>query len=204
VRTLLSGVPLARSTEIQEHARAVYTQRWKYASGDARVFEPPSTAEQNAAFIAARRQLVRAAFGGYLGHRAHVLLQELGLARAEAWTPVTTSIVVNETDAENLRHLAHHSLLQRGLIRGVSWFARTPLFRPVVYMVLGLALLAFAIKRRHQLAITLLASAICYELSLMFFISRPEYAHSHWMILATLLGGWALSGEFSKPAQGST
>jgi hypothetical protein len=185
VQHLLAGVPLATSTEIQNHAKSVYSKPGKYAAGETRVFDPPATEAEREAVLSARYTVARAAPGAYLAHRWHVFRGILGFSKT--WSPLYTEFTQNAGVREGLRHAAFHSLLQSTLIRPVHWLSGTFLFRPYLYAVLALLLLPVAVIRKERDTAVLLASGLSYELGLMFVANRAEYRDSHWMIAATVV-----------------
>ena len=193
----LAGVPLASPSDVLERARRGYGRVDDYARGDDRVFDPPSTAGERDALIAARRTLARTAPLAYARHRAHVLAQLLGLGRRPPrWLPLYTKFVPSPGDRTVLEFDAHHSLAQRILTAPVRALARTVLFRPWLYAIAALVLVGVAAVRRRGLALVVLASGLCYELARGLETARPDYRDSHWLIVATAL---ALALAIARP-----
>jgi hypothetical protein len=184
-RRLLDGVRLATVTGIQQRARSLDGKLGSYAATDQRLFELPVNQAERDALYAARRAVARAAPASYLEHRRRLFFRELGFARSQ-WWPLHTDFIAHPSNREVLRHAARHSLLQAQLVRGMRLLSATFLFRPSLYFVLALVLLPLAAARRQRDSLVLLASAVLYELSLMFVALRPEYRDSHWMIAGTV------------------
>jgi hypothetical protein len=191
VRSLLVDVPLAYPDQLQKRARTVYGRELFYDATELRVFEPTETQAQRDGLYAARRATIRAMPGAYLVNRWHYFYRELGLSSAP-WTTVYTKFTETERDGYAMSHYGHHSPVQRALIKPVELLGETFLFLPLLYLVLAVLLLGYAIWRRETLLITLLTSGLAYAASLFFFSTRAEYRDSHWLIAATLLSGFAL------------
>ena len=184
IREVLGDTRLPGTPGIQERACKIEGKSAAFADGEDRIFENPDTEAERSSVISARLALARAAPGGYLVHRGKRFLQVLGL-----WSrpPLYTELLEDSGQAEGLRHRASHSNVQEALIVPVRWLAQTPLLRPYVYFIVALILLPLAAIRRQRVALMLLASAIAYEVSLMFVTLRATPQDSHWMIAATVL-----------------
>ena len=167
---LLAGTPLVATIDIQEP-----------------IFRGDTSLPERKALIAARRALIREQPAAWLAHRGRRLHAELGLPPSREWPALYTSFVDSPEQARDIAHWSQHSFVQRVLIAPVRWLSETPLFRPYVYAILALVLLALAIAWRQRVAAIVLASGIVYELSVGWFSVRPAYRHSHWMIVATVL-----------------
>jgi len=187
LQALLADTPLASSTGIQQRARTLYGKSALYTTTDQRLFDPPWSAAQREGLIEARGALARAAPAGYLTHRGARFVRLLGLPRSRPWSPLHTQFVGDPAQATAIQHSARHSVLQATLIRPVEWLSQTFLFRPYVYFILALVLLPVAAVRRQRESTLLFASAVGYELALMFVSARGDYRESHWMIAATVL-----------------
>lgn len=79
-----------------------------------------------------------------------------------------------------------YSRLQTWAQKKVLWTARgTPLFRPWIYLVLSLILLAFCRGQRDTFA--LLLSGLGMESTLLLLAPTPDYRYSHWMVITTCI-----------------
>lgn len=199
VRKLLGDVELASAEDIQARAKALYGKDWAYAGGANPLFVMPETQAQRDALFAARHALVQEFPGAYLSHRWYWFELTLGLRRPGTWKPVYTEFVPTENDKAVLLHAGHHSLLQRALIASVKALQNTWLFRPALYLALAIVLFGIALWRKRPLESALLASAIVYELVLMFVETTVEYRDSHTMVVLTLLAAFVMLARLRIP-----
>lgn len=188
IAKLLEGVPLSGEPNLQARAKEVYGKDRLYASGDKRVFDPIATDGQRDALEAARGRVIRNAPASYLRHRIHIFNRVLGLSRSRTWSSVFTRHGEGAADYKATNHLAHSSLLQRGLVRIFTLGHNTFLFRPYLFALLLVPMLVFAILRRERLATMLLATGLAYELALFFVATRMTYRDSHALAVMTVLG----------------
>src|SRR5262249_6236761 len=61
----------------------------------------------------------------------------------------------------------------------------TPLFRPYVYLVVALCLLALC--RGHRDALAIVLSGLALEATLVLVAPTTDYRYSHWMIVCTCI-----------------
>lgn len=184
VRSVLGDTALAVSTGIQQRARELYGKPARYASGDDRLFDPP-TGSSREALLGARRSVALSAPVAYLRHRLRVFLPLIGWTRTPS--AINTEFVAGRDHSISLAHAARHSLVQRLLVAPVRWSSRTIVHRPYVYAILALVLLPLAIGWRERTAAVLLASALSYEVALLFVVVRPSGTESLPLLVATLL-----------------
>ncbi len=194
----LEGVHLATQTGIQHTAQQLDGKPSRAAAGEGRLFEPPQTDDERDALFAARRSLAMHEPGSYLHHRLRHLFRLLGLKRPPSWTPAYTKIIPTRSHVEPLQHAERHSLLQSLLLAPVQWTSKTLLFRPVIFFVLALLLLPFALLRRQHIAAVLIVSAITHELALSIVTTTAGYTDSHWMIVATLVAAALLIAHWTR------
>lgn len=184
------GVYFAHEEDIQSHAKQAYGHR-PYDHGPKRMFDYADTDRAKTAVLDARTQLSFAHPLAYLKHRGHVFVRVLGFVRGKRWRPFHTEFVQNPNERYTLAHDARHSSIQRALIWPVRKLSHSILFRVYVYAFIALVILGIALVRRHAIAALLAASGIAYELALGIVTAEPDYRHSHWMmvtsVLATLL-----------------
>lgn len=191
---LLHGTPLVVKHGIQAHARRIYWSRNSYqvTRGPDRLFDDPTTAEQWAALDRAWHDLIASDWHAYAESRVASFREVLGLSSAQLMAPVWNDFIERPDHMDWCEHAATWSWLQYKLGRIYTWLAvETPLFRPYVYAVLAVILLAGMLMGpgvglvRDRTAIALLASGLVYEASLLPASGAPDYRYSHWMITTT-------------------
>ena len=77
-----------------------------------------------------------------------------------------------------------------GMQKVVRGFAVTPLFRPVIYVVL--AILVIVLARRRPLLRNLAIAGLAYELVMFFTAPTADYRYSHFFITAVCVALGAL------------
>ena len=188
LREVLRDTPLRVTTGIQAKARQVFSARNPYGidHGDGRMFDAPTTETQRAALVRAWRELVGSDLVAYLRFRWAGFREVLGLSAQPLWSPVWNDFLGGADQAGMVDHDATWSSLQYRLGRGLTWLAfETPLFRPYLYALLALLLLAVACRDRVTLA--LFVSGLLYELSFAVAGGTPDNRYSHWLIVCTCL-----------------
>jgi hypothetical protein len=200
IRDALAGVELvpSASADPQARARALGDNHLLFDDPERGLFAGGVGQTQRDAIRAAHWPIIRVTPGGYLAYRWHYFKRVIGLAN-EKYPAFYTVFVVSHDQATAIAHQARHSLLQSTLLRIIRPLSRTFLFRPYFYLFVALVMLPFALKRRQVLAITLLASGILYELSLLFTAIRAEYRDSHWLAVSTVLAVILLTVQGTRP-----
>jgi hypothetical protein len=188
LRKIFAGVPLRVSDHIQEKFRSVYTAANFYhlMRGPDRLLDPPKNEAERDAIEATWKQLIATYLVAYLRYRVDNFEMLVKLDRPPVATNVYTWFTVigaPETIPE-LSHDATASRLQSELMRASTWLSLSPLYFTFVYFALSFALLWFA--RRDALELSLLLSAIGYELAWFFLAATTDVRYSQWMELATL------------------
>jgi hypothetical protein len=146
----------------------------------------PAPPEKRAAVARMFRGALSAYPGGYLVHRATVMKYVLGLHDGPVYSPVMMHRLQYTGLLEKLGVSTHATGLQSAWQRRVQWFARhTPLFRPWMYVVLALILLAFC--RGHRDVFALLLSGLGLEASLFLLAPTPDYRYSHWLVVCVVI-----------------
>jgi hypothetical protein len=147
-------------------------------SGDA-----PAPPEQRAALEHLFWSTVSAHPVAYLEHRLAVMRWVLALTSE----PPNSTVMLHKLQPEALHDLGIHSVAtpKQGLwSRRFSRLAtHTPLYRPWIYALLALILLAFC--RRHADIAALLLSGLGAEGSLLLFAGSGDYRYSHWLVVCT-------------------
>jgi hypothetical protein len=190
LRATLADTRFIVDHDIQRVARTSYTPRvWFSVEHEGQpMFELPMAKPQRLAIRRAWWTLVREHPQAYLRHRAAVMGELLGLTSSETWEPVAQTLAGTERQYKRLRHEASPSFLQRRLGNAYrDHLGNGPLYRPWMYAVLALILLADALRRRDRLIVALLASGLVYEASFFIGAAAPDFRYSHWMVTCTCL-----------------
>jgi hypothetical protein len=191
LRRILEGTPLMAHLPIEEQARRAYSPRmwWPVANGDNRVFDWPTTDAQREAIARAWKTLVTDFPVGYMRHRWRVFREVIGLSSSPVFDPAWQS----HMPSPPLHHEATSGALQGVLARAVAWVAKTPLFRPFIYILVALVVIVVALVRKRHDVLPLVLSGIGNELTLLPFAPSADYRYSHWMITSALLAAVILS-----------
>jgi hypothetical protein len=189
LRETLRGVPLVVDTNIQAQCRKLYALRgaWRITQGDDKLMNNPVTPAEWDALSRAWIDLVLDDPGAYLAYHWVTFRELLGVDRLPR-APVYALFVEEEGAIAELRHSAWYSTAQWYGVKVLFILAETtPLFRPWLYAVIGLALLVLCVRDRLTAAI--MASGYLYELSYFPFAAEPDYRYSHWMITTVVIAG---------------
>lgn len=186
VRDLLAGIELHETSDLQARICKAYDPRvWfslTYEGPGRGIFVAlPGKAERLARRHAWWR-IVREHTGAYLAHRWGVTRRLLGLSSDPVAEPV------NQTTA-NSAHLEQMGIgvkpfaFQTKLARFFAeTLATTLLFRPWAYLVIGLVMFGYALRKRDGWLCAVLGSGLLYEASYFIGAAAPDYRYSHWMI----------------------
>ncbi|MDB4956285.1 MAG: hypothetical protein JWO36_3854 [Myxococcales bacterium] len=180
---VFEGTPLVVHQDIWGAARNAYspTTWWYVTNGEGRVFDWPVTPEHRRALEHAWRTLVLGNPLSYVLHRGRMFGRVLALTNDPVFDAVWNVRLNMEQVGE-----PETTGIQGAIGDGLKWLAaHTFLFRPHVYFVLALLFLPLA--RRHADILGLLASGLCYELTLVIAAPSPDFRYSHWMIVCTIL-----------------
>lgn len=191
LRALLVGVPIHAPSDLQRRFCEVYPPGKRDWFAYAGLFDWEPNEHERAARKRAWKRMVTRFPGAYIESRLVFAADLLGLIPgAWTWEPVGQDFAGTSDQLRLVSHDHTHSAVQKGLGRAYRWLAEeTPLYRPWLYALAGLALLAWAIRRRDLLVGCIVASGIVYELSIILFANAPDFRYSHWMIACTCLGG---------------
>lgn len=126
--------------------------------------------------------------GAYLRHRFAVLATVLSIGDSTPPGAITKREAPDwNVAAERLDLQQTWSGLQLRMTRwAVEVWKHTPLFVPLIYLVLSLLCLPLAFRQRDVLAILL--SGLSFEGGLLFLAPSPDYRYSHWMVICTVVG----------------
>ncbi len=202
IRVAIAGARLAPTPDIQGRACELKGRSSAWTTGDARIFEPPTTDAERDALVAARTSIALAAPAAFLAHRWRMFVRAIGVSSSSS--ALYTEPLQDVGQAQAIGHLASHSRLQSVLIAPMRWLAKTPLLRPWLYLLLALVALPFAVIERERIAIALLASGLLYELTVMFTALTAQRRESHWMMAATVLAVALLIVRRFWPVSGKT
>lgn len=207
LREILRGTPLPDDTNIQAHARKLFSPRSAMALmyGDKPLWALPGPS-QHAAIERAWRTLVLGDWRSYLDYRVAGFRELLGLSDEELWGPVWFMFLGYPELRTMVQHNAGQSSFQALVVPALGWCANeTRMFRPYLYALLAIALLL--VCARDRLSIGLLASGLLYELSYFPAANTVDFRYSHWMILCTTLAALVLfvqrlrGGRVAGPAE---
>ena len=204
LREVLRGTPLLHDTDIHARARALYAPKTSYqvTRGDDRLFEDPTTPEHIAALTRAWKLLVFNDPLAYLTHRNAVFAELLGLSDEPLWGPVYTRFAESHDQELWIDHQAMNSRIQLVLSHTFYRLAtETSLFRPYLYAVIALLLLALCC--RDRLSLTILASGLGYELGYWPITSTPDHRYSQWMITCACIAVVLLFAQRYRAGRGA-
>lgn len=182
VEQLLAGAPLVVHENIASHTP--YEPRmWRFVlEGPKRLFDYPKNDAERAAILRAWKGLVLGSPGTYLHVRLRVFQEVLGLSRRPLFDAVWHERQENWTAPTTVPLRAS----QEAIGDAMDWLAyHGGIFRPYLYFLVACVLLALA--RRDLPMLALVASGICYELTLVPFAPSADARYSHWMITTALL-----------------
>ncbi|HEU0036466.1 MAG TPA: hypothetical protein VFQ53_37900 [Kofleriaceae bacterium] len=196
VRDLLDNADLVER-DPQAYARAHYeaASGWGLALFALRA---PMSDAQARTLVHARRTLIREQPGAYLRHRLDTYAVVLGLS-GDAWSKKL--VVTHDYQEPQLLAKANvprgYTKLQGWIGEALDMLAKTPLFRPWLYVLLAIALVvAF---RRDAVLRGLLASGLALELSLVYNAGAPDFRESHWLATTALVAAAiAIARRFSR------
>ncbi|MDQ3336731.1 MAG: hypothetical protein M4D80_16310 [Myxococcota bacterium] len=183
---ILKGLELGTDKGIQARCRSLYEQRgaWRITQADDRLMNYPATPAQWDALSRAWKTLVLQEPGAYFAYHWDTFRRVIGVD-AVPRSPIYNLFVEFDVAVDELDHNAGYSTTQAYLSKAFYALAETPLFRPWLYMVLALVLLALFV--RDRLTAGLIVSGLLYELSYFPVGADPDFRYSHWMIASVTL-----------------
>jgi hypothetical protein len=190
IATALSGLTLHEPDKLGERLAAGRDAlgAWVFYNGDARLIDPITTDAESDALSAAWRGAISQHFGAYVTHRKTMTKALLGIPTT--WSPVFDEFGDRDLLAP-LHHRASVSDWQSGMQQIVRGAAATPLFRPWLYVILAIAAVVLARKRRVLRALA--ASGLIYELALIVCTPVADFRYSHWLVTAACAACAALA-----------
>ena len=128
----------------------------------------------------------------YLAHRAGVFCEVIGAHERKLFAPVYFGMPRDSPDYAGVRRLFPAELeavspVQEALRSGFEWSAEFVIYRPWLWLLLNLLLIAVAagLSRRRAGMVALGFSGLLYELALFFIAPSADYRYSHWLVLST-------------------
>ena len=196
---LTAGIPLHPGPPLQHNICLGYTSRVAYLSlsfGEHWVFHNMPDDDERAARGAAWWRVVTEHTGAWLAHRWAIMRNVLGLVDDDPWEPVCLDYLADRGAEHQLGHDATPSRLGRWI--ATKWMLRwtkTLLFRPWAYVVVGLVLFGYAVRRRDLWIGALVASGVAMEASLFLASPGSDFRYSHWMITCVCIAALTVFGE---------
>lgn len=183
---ILKGLELGTETGIQARCKSLYEQRgaWRITQADDRLMSYPATPAQWDALTRAWKRLVFGEPRAYFAYHWDTFSKVIGVHDVPR-SPIYNLFVEFDVAVDELDHNAGYSTAQEYLSRAFYALAETPIFRPWVYAVLALVLLAVFV--RDRLTAGLMTSGLLYQLSYFPVGADPDFRYSHWMITAVTL-----------------
>jgi hypothetical protein len=208
LRETLAGTPLEIDHDLHAAIRTRYAPDdfERLIAGDGRVWnltiigQTPAPAPQVEAMTRAFWAVVTEHPGAYLRHRVAVLLATLEITTSPG-VGVITRRGQNRDYLHDLGLDPDGTSLQLALEHRFKQLAqRTPLFQPWIYVLLALALLAFAGTR---LEVAVLLSGLGLESSLLLLAPTTDYRYSHWLVVCTLIAGVMVVARYANTVRTS-
>ncbi|MEP6860013.1 MAG: hypothetical protein ABJE66_05300 [Deltaproteobacteria bacterium] len=191
VRTELAGMELRQSGDLWKKLCASFNQlNWiPLVNQDTSPFVDTAGPAERDARRAAYFRVIREHPGAYARHRLDVMKLILGLTGETPEQPVIQTIAGTEGQIKMLKLGTQTSKFQRVVGRKLEKLANTNkmLFRPWVYVLLGLAMLGYAAVRRDGMIAGLIASGFLFEASYIVGAPGAGFRYSHWMIICVVL-----------------
>jgi hypothetical protein len=191
---LLTPTRIAIDHDFHEAIRAKYRPETftQLIGGDDRLWTVPiagtmpAPTQQRQAIEWAWRAIIGGHIGAYVQYRFSCFAEVLGLrAKFNGATVIRRKAQTPERLAANQISTTTLPLQRFGERAMVIVAKQTFLFRPWLYALIALALLAFC--RGHRDIAALLASGLLMELSLLALAVTPDYRYSHWLVVCTCL-----------------
>jgi len=185
---LLDGLPLRYHDHLNERFAKLYSPTSYYQlmrDGDY-LIEPPHDDATAARVTAVWKRIVLGHPSAYLHYRWDNFRALLAIGTPATFSRVyvwLTVIAAPETIPE-LGHDAAPSRVQGELRRASIWISLTPLYDVFIYFALCFLLLPLCVASALEISIVL--SAIGYQLALFFMASTVDFRYCQWMILCSV------------------
>ncbi len=185
-----AGIPIADATDLPNRLSKTHDafDWYPLAHGEKRPFDVITTAEGEAKLASAWRRTITKYPGAYLKHR-ELVIKELLLLDS------TAAIFESFGDVALLAPLHHRAIPSHWQVVMKTWVhavGKTPLFRPILYVLIAAVVLVLERKRR-TIASTFAASGLLYVAALFVFAPGIEYRLMHWIVTAGFAAALALA-----------
>lgn len=150
---------------------------------------PPKSDAEREAITRAWKRIVLAYPAAYLQYRWHVFRERIHLGDREIPSAAYvwfTDVLDLSGSARKVEHAAVPSKLQARLRDAMSWLGASWIFRPFIYIALGLLLVPLCIRGRE---LAIVVSGLVNEAVLFVLAPTIDYRYSVWLVVATLIGG---------------
>lgn len=197
IKQELVGIPLRLDTGLQQRFCQQYDPRWWFGlsyAGPGPFVTQPDPADRDAR-TAAYFRVIRNHPSAFLYHRWRVSKELLGLGVAVPDEPVCQTFVGADYQAKELKVSDSRSFLQRVFGRKFVRYSQTLLFRPWAYMLVGVVLLVYAIRRRNGLVIAFITSGFMLEGSFFVAAAGAPFRYSHYMVMCVCFATVIVFGE---------
>lgn len=188
---LLEGVPLRIHHHIWERFHAIYypAHFFHLIRGEERPFDLATTPAERDAITRAWKRIVVGNPRAYLRYRWDNWRLLLGLERkppppGASAVYVWFSVIAAPETIPQLEHDASASRIQAKLRAWSIWISLTPVYWNFLY--LGLSFVLLPLCRKNALEMSLLLSAIGYELAWFFLAQTTDIRYSQWMVICSL------------------
>ncbi len=184
IEAALAGLPIADRGALVERINAYsFALDWyPLSNGSKRILDRVDSDEESAALTRAWRSAITKYPGKYAFHRWAMFRTLVGLQGK--WSPVYDDFGDVDLLAP-LHHRATASDWQYGMQMFVRGVAKTPLFRPWLYLLL--ALVAIWLARKNVILRSLVISGLVLEATMFVFAPAAEYRYSHWLVTTTTI-----------------
>lgn len=189
MRAALAGMELRQTSDLQARLCATYTPiNWlPLVNQPSSLFVNTAGPAERVARRAAWFRLVRAYPGAYVAHRLAIMQMMLGLDGNTPAEPVCRTVAGTPGQIRMLKLGTATSKLQRVIGRKLVALEDTLLFRPWVYVLIGLVMLGYAAVRRDGMIAGLLTGGFLYEATFVIGAPGEGFRYSHWMIICVVL-----------------
>lgn len=186
---LFEGVPIRFHDNVWRRLHEVYhpASHYHLMRGDKRLFEIAADQAQRDAIVRTWKRVVLGNLGAYMKYRWENFKLLIQLDRPKAFTGVYVwlTVIASPETIPLMQHDAQPSRLQSKLIAASMWVSLTWIYWIALYLALLLVLVPFCIRR--ALEMSLLLSALGYELQWFFLAATPDVRYSQWMELCVTM-----------------
>jgi hypothetical protein len=128
----------------------------------------------------------------FVEHRLKTFGALLGFAGVYSCFPATTGIHHTPPDLANALHAQDYKPAFDTAILSSRYFPIRPLFPPVIYFVLSVAILARSLMTQRYDGVLLCSAGVLYELTFLLLPQSCDIRYSYFMILTSILSGFVV------------